>query len=564
MSLKRPDAKHPKMKISKIVLVLIILLKSSVGLAQWSADPTINNPITAFPGNQFPSGAISDGTGGMIVIWKDNQNEVSDFSLYAQRIDFNGVIQWQTQGILITATGTGLVNPKIMADGNGGAIIIWGDNRNNNFDDLYAQKIDASGTLLWGNGVAVCIAPNYGVFNSEMATDGHGGAIITWTDYRTPNNSADIYAQALNASGNTLWETGGIAICANLASNDYADIASDGNGGAVITWVDSRSGELDIYAQRVNASGIVQWNTNGNIVCAATNDQATPLIMPTTFNSTVIIWGDNRNAATNRYDIYAQNIRLDGTMEWPINGKPICTAAEDQTEIAAMPDGLGGAIITWTDYRTTGNSADIYVQRINSGGTLYWAINGIPVATGTQRQWFPAITQDGIGGAIISWADERVPSSSDIYAQHVSFNGFLQWTASGVPVCTADGIQRSHFIVSDEHTGAILAWGDGRSGTNADVYAQRLNPNGTLDIHTAPNTSVNIHPNPSKGLFTVASTQMISQIRIINQLGEIVFREDVANLTRDLDLTNLPNGIYICQIILDDKRIVNHKLLIAH
>lgn len=32
-------------------------------------------------------------------------------------------------------------------------------------------------------------------------------------------------------------------------------IVSDGSGGAIITWMDSRSGTADIYAQGVSASG---------------------------------------------------------------------------------------------------------------------------------------------------------------------------------------------------------------------------------------------------------------------------------------------------------------------
>ena len=38
---------------------------------------------------------------------------------------------------------------------------------------------------------------------------------------------------------------------------------SDGAGGAIITWQDSRSGGSDIYAQRIVGSGGVQWTADG-------------------------------------------------------------------------------------------------------------------------------------------------------------------------------------------------------------------------------------------------------------------------------------------------------------
>src|SRR6185436_2902719 len=39
-------------------------------------------------------------------------------------------------------------------------------------------------------------------------------------------------------------------------------IVSDGAGGAIITWYDFRSGAYDIYAQRVSSSGVVQWTAD--------------------------------------------------------------------------------------------------------------------------------------------------------------------------------------------------------------------------------------------------------------------------------------------------------------
>ena len=39
---------------------------------------------------------------------------------------------------------------------------------------------------------------------------------------------------------------------------------SDGAGGAIITWQDSRSGQFkDIYAQRINSAGVWQWTAQG-------------------------------------------------------------------------------------------------------------------------------------------------------------------------------------------------------------------------------------------------------------------------------------------------------------
>ncbi len=90
-------------------------------------------------------------------------------------------------------------------------------------------------------------------------------------------------------------------------------------------------------------------------------------------------------------------------------------------------DGQGGAVITWRDYRDNGNQ-DIYAQRIDNNGTVQWTENGIAICIATNDQYTPAITTDGNGGAIIAWWDFRAGPYSveaDIYAQQVSSNGQL-------------------------------------------------------------------------------------------------------------------------------------------
>jgi len=59
-------------------------------------------------------------------------------------------------------------------------------------------------------------------------------------------------------------------------------IASDGAGGAIITWSDLRSGtDSDIYAQHVLASGLVDpgWPVDGRAICTAAGDQSSPAIV---------------------------------------------------------------------------------------------------------------------------------------------------------------------------------------------------------------------------------------------------------------------------------------------
>jgi len=90
---------------------------------------------------------------------------------------------------------------------------------------------------------------------------------------------------------------------------------------------------------------------------------------------------------------------------WSANGIPVCSVLGSQFSQQLIPDGGGGAIVTWEDLRT-GNT-NIYAQRISGAGTAMWAANGVEVCIAPSTQSIPQLTGDGSGGAIIAWMDER-------------------------------------------------------------------------------------------------------------------------------------------------------------
>jgi len=176
-------------------------------------------------------------------------------------------------------------------------------------------------------------------------------------------------------------------------------------------------------------------------------------------------------------DIYAQRVNSSGVVQWTANGVAICTAADDQRSPQIISDATAGAIITWYDGRG-GSNNDIYAQRVNSAGAVQWATNGVAIRTGFYDQLYPQITSDGSGGAIITWQDYR-GVSYDAFAQRINSAGAVQWTANGVALCTASGDQLYPQITSDGSGGAIITWTDGRSGLT-DIYAQRVHSGGSL------------------------------------------------------------------------------------
>ncbi|MBN1127950.1 MAG: hypothetical protein JXA71_03130, partial [Chitinispirillaceae bacterium] len=114
-------------------------------------------------------------------------------------------------------------------------------------------------------------------------------------------------------------------------------------------------------------------------VCSADGTQGNPVAVSHPSSGAIFAWQDERSGNS---DIYMQ--RLCGecdtlTMDWAPNGVPVCTATGDQQRPVIICDSSGNTIIAWEDKRN-GNSA-IYVQKVSAWGAIQWAVDGVALCT---------------------------------------------------------------------------------------------------------------------------------------------------------------------------------------
>jgi predicted lipoprotein with Yx(FWY)xxD motif len=384
------------------------------GAVQWTTDGVAL--CTATGTQRYPT-ITSDGGGGAIVTWEDCRSG-GNYHIYAQRVNASGAVQWTTDGVaLCTATGTQRY-PTIISDGAGDAIVTWEDLRSviSNYD-IYAQRVNASGAVQWtANGIALCTATG-AQWSPTITSDGAGGSIVTWWDNR--NSNWDIYVQRVNASGAVQWTANGVALCTATENQSSPKIASDGAGGAIVTWSDDRSGDRAIYAQRVNGSGAAQWTKDGVALCTATGGQLNPKITSDGACGAIVTWEDYRSG---EYNIYTQRVNASGGVLWRTDGLALCTAEGEESDPTIVSDSAGGAIVTWMDLRGL-SSYDIYAQRVDASGAVQWTTDGVPLCAATGDQTSPAITSDGAGGVIVTWQDYRSGTNWGIYGLRVKANG---------------------------------------------------------------------------------------------------------------------------------------------
>jgi len=458
-------------------LVLTSLLSSS--LNAWVRNGT---PVCTASNWQWWPKLISDGQSGAIVTWHDLRSGSAD--IYAQRLCASGAARWTSDGVPVCTADADQLCPQIATDGCQGAIIAWWDNRDGRWD-LYAQRVNALGIPLWTeNGVVVCSLTNLATVSEGVhgiVPDGNGGAILIWVDNR--NGNIDLYAQKITSAGVGLWEANGVPVCTAPGDQEQFRVIAEGAGGATVAWTDYRHTNSDIYIQRIDSEGRAQWGIDGLAACSYLQYQSDPQLAPDGSGGVIVTWWDCRQDVG---DIFAQRIRSDGTAAWTADGISVCTAQSDQGyyNLQIVPSDSGSAIITWEDERN--GDADVYAQRIDSSGTARWLENGVPIctapgdqATHPEGSFALQMVPDAHGGAVISWIDNR-GSDLDIYAQAVEPDGSIRWALDGIVICTAPGGQDFINMAWDSYEGAILTWVDFRNGVDTDIYAATLGASGPI------------------------------------------------------------------------------------
>jgi hypothetical protein len=374
----------------------------------------------------------------------------------------------------------GQASPIIVPDGAGGAIVAWQDGRSSvTQSDIFAQHVLASGAVdgAWpANGIALAVVA--GVQDSPaIVSDGAGGAIVTWMDSRSGASNVDVYAQRVLASGHVdaRWPVNGVAVSTAPGPQEFPAIASDGAGGAIITWFDLRSSasSFDIYAQHVMSTGVVDpaWPANGRALCLAAGDQLNPTIVSDGVHGAIVTWYDIRDGVNH---IFAQRVLGSGAIAagWPVDGRAVSTAAVEQINPVITSDGASGAIISWLDLRN-GQNHNPFAQHVLASGGIdaAWPVNGRALSLSLGEEANASIVVDGAGGAIIAWEED-----SFIFAQHVQASGLLDsaFPVNGRFVRLVLTFQRNPDLVSDGAGNAIVAWSDTASGTSSDIYAMQV------------------------------------------------------------------------------------------
>lgn len=478
---------------TQLFLVFFLIQVSSITLeAQWNMNSKENTPIFTDSLKSEGQKICSDNLGGAYICFSNYKNDTS--FIFLQHINKNGVKSWNKNGIILAKKGgknfAQLYEPNIISDNLFGVIVVWIEHN----EAVLCQRINLNGDILWdSNGIKI-YKGKFLPTHPQIVSDGHSGAIICWNDFRNHANDGtfDTFVQKVDSSGKTKWEINGIKVF--WGSNQR--MVAGSNGSAIISCHTSgeKSNNIpNLRISKLDSSGLFMWQQNGILLSGAIRPSQDEIISDGEGGiiATFFAWPDSFIIKTyeNR-NLYIQKIDGKGNFPWGLNGLIVKDSVQfyqtnyDENKTILTSDGKKGAIICWNETKSDYNT-NIYSQRVDHNGILKWS-NPIPICEAEGDQVSITMSNDKYFGAIISWMDQRMGVGSanlDIYAQRIDSSGNIKWKKDGEIICNAKWEQSAPEIISDNKGGGIVIWQDGRlTGGIQLIYAQNICSQGKLGV----------------------------------------------------------------------------------
>jgi len=348
--------------------------------------------------------------GSFLIVWQDEA--YGDWDVHAQKFDSSGT----AMGINFRVLGEMYLSDQLYPDvarlADSSFILVWVEEDE---QVIYAQRFDPD---LSRNGTPIQVneAPTSNPhLKPALATFPDGGFVVAWQDTRTGIN---IYARRFDSSANPLG-SGFQVNDGNSILPESPSVAVDTSGIFVIVWNDSRDGDRDIYFQRYHSDGS---SLDTNLIAnadVATEVQYQPGVTFGKNREFMITWVDLRNG---NEDIYARLFSWDGMAKTPDRKVNSDLGPDGQWFPDVGADSNGYFIVAWADYREL---PAMYAQKLDTNGTKLGPNIQISDSLAAGENQMTSIWVNESGDYVVCWWNAG-NLDFDIYVQMVNSTGILK------------------------------------------------------------------------------------------------------------------------------------------
>lgn len=361
--------------------------------------------------------------GDALVAFREDVGGVAQVGV--RRITGGGTLAWS---LVASDDPAGANAPKIAAMPDGGAVVAW----TSGSGALRLQRLDASGAPLWGaDGMA--IVPPSGTFFLGGLHANPDGSVIVSGQAQLSFASRRLWAQKLDAVGTPLWGDTPVEVfdgtTGALQLGYFPGFGTDSEGGAVFAWyaVSGVAGS-QAYVQHIRADGSRVFAQNGIEVATDAArvrfaPEATRLWGSGDWAGYIVAWPEESASPPRRFGVSAQRLSPSGERLWGDAGWELAPLGDAQTSQVRVAASLTGPVVAWATGTTPGAMTLTASGGVTTDSGFWWTTPFKTSATSASRLAAVPPFPGGRGLAAFVWADGEDPSP--IKAQHLTSDGAL-------------------------------------------------------------------------------------------------------------------------------------------
>jgi hypothetical protein len=363
-------------------------------------------------------GLAIDANGNALLAFQDDRRDPNNPQITAAKMSSSGEPLWGTYGVALTFDSGTHDAPKITVTSDGYIVVAWTTN-----DAVILQKLTPNGVPVWigptvfNYGVTLQES-GYSYVLADLHAADNGSVVVSFVRNQGFGSDNYLYANKISASGQLMWGSGHVHVYdgGSLQFGEFPYFTYDGSGGAVFSWY-TNSPALQVYAQHILADGTEAFGHNGSLGSTNTADvqvEPTASYNPST-QETFLFWTEE-----DQFQVYngvsGQKFNSAGARQWTDSGLTIVPLGTDTLDFVENVQIGSGALVFWNDSPGYG-SGTIQAIKLDGAGATVCSQFGVSTASSDKLRLAAGIASSGL--TALTWEDDR-NGENDIYIQNVN------------------------------------------------------------------------------------------------------------------------------------------------
>ena len=432
-------------------------------------------PISTAGGSQDQVRLMAD-QDGVFFVWEDGRDN-GDYvwnDIYLQHINHDSDnFSFSQNGIPIDTDELPQGAPLLKPDGQGGAYVVWADQKYGSDIGIDIQRVSPSSGAMWDtNGKLVWYGLDGNSYLSGSTQLEDGKLLVSWEDNRffsTGHPGSFTYGLIVDSDLSSTGHMDSEPLSMNPYQGPHGTYTSRraktaSNGENFLMGFLSADGNIEAYYQLVDENLNIMGNDFGSPVYFASDEGIEQRYYDITAIGTdyYIAFSDNREFA---FNVYLAKVDGSGNLVWPEAIKVTDGLLADNIVRAVVPLENQKLMLLFESQSWMGIGVNAIIVDLD-GQTLTEEINICPDCTDNVQYEDFALTSDGV---VVTFKDSR-GQASGVYAQKISFSGELLNSQNSIVISDVQNDQRNSAITYNSISDQILVcWNDARNESGAGL-----------------------------------------------------------------------------------------------